>query len=78
MDEPVERATIKINNMKDDDHKTQAQLESLTLRGEDTQTSKSEANQEEMVVAPDIPGFEGTLHFVSDQSNCFFFMTDIC
>lgn len=58
LDEPVERATIKINNMKDDDHRTQAQLESLTLRGEDIQTSESETNQEEMVVAPDIPGFE--------------------
>ncbi|XP_042207163.1 zinc finger protein 24-like isoform X2 [Homarus americanus] len=58
LDEPVERATIRINNMKEDDHRTQSQLESLTLRGEEIQTSEPDINLEEMVVAPDILGFE--------------------
>nr|XP_045598030.1 zinc finger and BTB domain-containing protein 14-like [Procambarus clarkii] len=58
LDEPVERATIKINNTKDDDYRSQAQLESLILQGEDVKSSELEMNQEEMVVAPDIPGFE--------------------
>ncbi|XP_069959818.1 uncharacterized protein [Cherax quadricarinatus] len=57
VEEPVERATIKINNMKQDDRRSQTQLQSLTLH-EDIKSSQCEFNQEEMVVAPDISDFQ--------------------
>ncbi|KAK3868550.1 hypothetical protein Pcinc_026070 [Petrolisthes cinctipes] len=54
--EPVERATIKIKCMKQEDDRLEAAVETLIER-EDTQASGSDAVQE-MVVSPDLPDLE--------------------
>ncbi|XP_037791692.1 zinc finger protein 184-like [Penaeus monodon] len=61
VEEPVERAMIEINNTKEEDHRSPDHLESLTLQEQEqgNQVHIANASQEEMVVAPDIPSFEG-------------------
>lgn len=55
--EPVERATIKVNSMKQEDEGLESAVETLIER-EDTQASGLDTVQE-MVVSPDLPEMEG-------------------
>lgn len=57
-EEQVERAAIKINNVKSTEE-VPGQVEAITLGG--LEVAGTEGRQEEMVVAPDITSFEGTV-----------------
>lgn len=80
VEEPVERAMIEINNTKEEDHRSPDHLESLTLQEQEqgNQVHIANASQEEMVVAPDIPSFEGILVYILySLSNFFMLVVDI-